>query len=57
MNANHSILTGRFIDLLRAAGIGVSAWTVNEYADVSRLIQQEVYNLTTRNLAMVMERF
>ena len=57
VNANHSILTGRFIDLLRAAGIGVSAWTVNEYADVSRLIQQEVYNLTTRNLAMVMERF
>ena len=57
VNANYVILTKRFIETLRAAGIGVSAWTVNKYEDAAYFIQRGVYNLTTRSLAMVMEKF
>ena len=44
-------------EMLRAAGIGVSAWTVNKYEDAAYFIHREVYNLTTRSLAMVMDKF
>ncbi|MGN1410522.1 MAG: glycerophosphodiester phosphodiesterase [Eubacteriales bacterium] len=56
VNSNYKVLTERFIEMLREAGIGVSAWTVNEYEDAARLISQRVHNLTTRSLSMVMER-
>ena len=57
VNSNYKVLTERFIKTLRDNGIGVSAWTVNEYEDAARLISLEAENLTTRSLSMVMERF
>ena len=57
VNSNYKVLTERFIKMLRDNGIGVSAWTVNEYEDAARLISLEAENLTTRSLSMVMERF
>lgn len=51
ININYRLCRPLFLEELRRYGLAVSAWTVNEEADMKALLDEGVYNITTRNPA------
>ena len=54
INVDYDMCTDPILDWLREAGIGVSAWTVNDEAAARRLLDHGVYNITSRRPGMVL---
>ncbi len=54
VNMNQVLVTRRFIETLRANGIALSVWTVNEEIFLNWFIAQGVRNITTRNPALAL---
>lgn len=50
INIHQWLVTRRLIEVLAKEGIGVSAWTVNEPAELEWFLRSGVANITTRNL-------
>ena len=50
INIHQWLVTRRLIEVLAKEGIGVSAWTVNEPAELEWFLQSGVANITTRSL-------
>lgn len=50
INIHQWLVTRRLIEVLSKEGIGVSAWTVNEPAELEWFLRSGVANITTRNL-------
>ena len=46
--------TGPVLDRLEEAGIGVSAWTVNDEDTAARLLERRIRNITSRRPGMVL---
>lgn len=53
INVPFKLCTDLFLDVLEREGIGVSAWTVNDTEEASRLLAKNIFNITTRNAAAV----
>ena len=50
INIHQWLVTRRLIEVLAKEGIGVSAWTVNEPAELEWFLRRGVANITTRSL-------
>jgi glycerophosphoryl diester phosphodiesterase len=50
LNVHHRLLTARLARRLRAAGLSVSVWTVDEVARMRRMMRLSVDNITTRRI-------
>lgn len=50
INIHQWLVTRRLIEVLAKEGIGVSAWTVNEPAELEWFLRSGVANITTRSL-------
>jgi len=55
MNIDARYLNPCLLDTVKKAGIGISAWTVNDPAHIRRLLDLEVSNITTRRPACALE--
>ena len=51
VNLSYKLMTPARIAACRDLGIGLSLWTVNEEADQACLLQEDLINMTTRNVA------
>ncbi len=54
INVPYGMCTDPILDRLREAGIGVSAWTVNDEDVARRLLTHGIYNITSRRPGMVL---
>lgn len=54
INVSYEMCTDPVLERLRAEGIGVSAWTVNEEAEARRLLDWGICNITSRRPGMVL---
>ena len=54
INIHHSHLTAELLETCRAAGLPVSVWTVNEPADIARIVPLSPANITTRRPDLVL---
>ena len=50
LNVHHRLLTARLARCLRAAGLFVSAWTVDDVRRMRRMMRLSVDNITTRRI-------
>ena len=50
LNAPYQFMPHALIAALQARGIALSLWTVNNEADLRRLLQENLLNITTRNV-------
>lgn len=55
ININEVLVTRRFIELLKASGIGVSAWTVNHPLSIQWFLSKGITNITTRSPKKALE--
>lgn len=53
INVHYRLCTEENLEIFRAHGVAVSAWTVNEEPDARRLLEAGVGNITTRRPGMV----
>jgi len=51
INIPYELLTDRNIEILKNAGIAISAWTVNDESEIERLFLKGIENITTKNVA------
>lgn len=54
INVPYGMCTGPVLDRLEEAGIGVSAWTVNDEDTAARLLERRIRNITSRRPGMVL---
>lgn len=54
INVSYEMCTAPVLERLREEQIGVSAWTVNEEEAARRLLEQGIYNITSRRPGMVL---
>lgn len=54
INIHYRLCTDELLDRMEQAGIGVSAWTVNDEAVARRLLERKLYNITSRVPGMVL---
>lgn len=54
INVSYEMCTDPVLKRLREEQIGVSAWTVNDEAAARRLLNQGIYNITSRRPGMVL---
>lgn len=55
INMEYHMFTDKVIELLKSAGLGSSAWTVNEPDDIRKLMKKGITNITTRSLKTALE--
>lgn len=53
VNIYYELCTPEFLQACRQAGIGVSAWTVNDESWAQTLLDAQIFNVTTRKPRMV----
>ena len=53
INLHHSFVTPTLVKVFHANGLPVSAWTVNERADIARMLRAAPDNITTRKPDLV----
>ncbi|MEY8351925.1 glycerophosphodiester phosphodiesterase [Lachnospiraceae bacterium 54-53] len=55
INMEYHLFTDEIIDLLALIKLRGSAWTVDEPEEARRLMEKDIFNITTRNLKKAME--
>lgn len=55
INIHYGKCTGKLIKRMKEAGIRISAWTVNKEEVARRLLDEGIYNITSRVPGMIME--